>query len=183
MASSKSAFVEVTCFPGAYNIDADREKAYQNEIVKKQEEKEHIHSYKKAKRQGVVKRFIKALPRGIYLIAFLLSYVLIYGLALLFMLSSTIIAALLLYWLLGLLLNNQSLQLFIVATIAFSLVDVVTSIIKDKTDSIFSTMASVPAKIYKFLELSHLLRVALFISITVADLTNSTLYFNQNTWF
>lgn len=175
VANSKRDFIELTCFSGAYNLSEDRKAAIEREKKDKIESKKR----KSVPQKSIIER-IKDSCRIAALFSTIVTLLLAIIVLLLVLSVSYFILSISLYKLLGLFIFNQKILLFISASIILTL-SVIVEPLLESSGFLFS-FASWPVKVNKVLRLSHLMRVILFILITIADLSNTTYFFNLDTW-
>lgn len=174
IANGKAAFIELSCFSGAYNLEESRQWVQQQEEKRANESIEYRKSYIFKERE----REREKRDRRIKLILFIPAIIFLLIIAVISI--SSFIIFLVVYWGLGLIITNPNIHLYVSITFALLSVELIAPFVTNNQDMTIKLIAW-PIQIYKFLELSQLMRCILFIVITIIDLSNSALTLSENT--
>lgn len=162
VAKSKAEFIDLTCFPGKYNLAKERQEA----VKRKKEEvkrKKELNGF-----------FSKANLQVLSLLLLLLLLLLVLGISL-------FVASFFLYKLLELVITSQEMLLYCSVGIVLTVAAIAEPFLEKET-SLLVDVISWPLKVNRLLGLSQLIRLLIFITITVVDLSNSSYLFQENQW-
>lgn len=183
VAKSKKDFIDLTCFPGAYNLFEDRQKAVERQEKREYKYKECVKAHKehiKVNFKSIIEKVKESFRITVLLGTIVLSIVMF--LLFLFVLSiSSFVLFIFLYKLIGLITVNSPMQLYLSMSIVLTVSVIVEPFLKRKMD-LFVGAVTWPIIVNKFLGLSHLMRVILFVVITIVDLSNNTYFLNHDKW-
>lgn len=172
VANSKAAFVEVLCDASVRDLHHDRKLAAQRARIKLQQRQvRHSVATQRTWSMPNIRRmpyYMAALPLVLLGILFALTASL-----------SVIIVFVLLHVLLGMMIHNHLIQIYVSSVLALSSLDVLSVLMGEKLRIPFITW---PVGVYRYLQLSQLLRLLLFMILTILQLADSPVIQSSSYW-